>query len=281
MNDVLSQLNIGLHVNYPLFLSDFNKTWISTRQIFEKTPQYEISWNPSRGSRVVPCGQTDMTKLIIAFRNFTNAPWNVLHIVRYLGLLTSVWFRARVECGGMLCQRASGSWLFEGFWCLRLPWCLTSAVGVTCHNTRRRPLYVQRSPQTGWPVLFGLCRRQFAPRWTWTDTTLRLRARFDFVVTRIKTGASTGMRCNPGMCFVRHCDHNAVRKLLFNPTYFARCVTRWTRYVAPVDWLKYSRVFTSPTVDCLKRAYSSNSSSSLGVCWRFLTSSAALLNLWK
>ena len=34
--------------------------------------------NPSRKSRVVPCGradgQADMTKLVIAFHNFTNAP---------------------------------------------------------------------------------------------------------------------------------------------------------------------------------------------------------------
>jgi len=36
--------------------------------------------NPSSGSRVVPLGrtdgQTDMTKLIAAFRSFTNAPNN-------------------------------------------------------------------------------------------------------------------------------------------------------------------------------------------------------------
>ena len=29
------------------------------------------------GDRVVPCGRTDMTKLIVAFRNFANAPKNV------------------------------------------------------------------------------------------------------------------------------------------------------------------------------------------------------------
>jgi len=32
--------------------------------------------NPSSASRVVPCGLTDMTKLIDAFRNFANAPKN-------------------------------------------------------------------------------------------------------------------------------------------------------------------------------------------------------------
>ena len=29
--------------------------------------------NPSSGSRVVTCGRTDMTKLIVALRNFANA----------------------------------------------------------------------------------------------------------------------------------------------------------------------------------------------------------------
>ena len=30
--------------------------------------------NPSSRFRVVPCGRTDMTKIIFAFRNFGNAP---------------------------------------------------------------------------------------------------------------------------------------------------------------------------------------------------------------
>jgi hypothetical protein len=30
--------------------------------------------NPSSGSRVVTCGRTDMTKMIVALRNFTDAP---------------------------------------------------------------------------------------------------------------------------------------------------------------------------------------------------------------
>jgi len=50
---------ISHHVKYPLFLSDFND-------------------NPSIGSRFVVFeqteGRTDMTKLIVAFRDFANAP---------------------------------------------------------------------------------------------------------------------------------------------------------------------------------------------------------------
>jgi hypothetical protein len=64
---------IGLHVNYPLFSSDFNELGFS-RQIFKKYSNIKFHENPSSGSRVVPCGQTDRTKLIVAFRNFANAP---------------------------------------------------------------------------------------------------------------------------------------------------------------------------------------------------------------
>jgi hypothetical protein len=48
------------------------------RQIFEKYSNTKFNENPSCGSRVVPRGRTDgqkdTTKLIVAFRNFANAP---------------------------------------------------------------------------------------------------------------------------------------------------------------------------------------------------------------
>jgi hypothetical protein len=64
-----------LHVKYPLLLSDFNEMWIFSTQILEKVANIKFHQNPSSGGRVVPCGQKDM-KLIVAFRNFTNAPNN-------------------------------------------------------------------------------------------------------------------------------------------------------------------------------------------------------------
>jgi len=67
------KIYIGLHVKYPLFLSDFNETWIFGT-IFEKSSNNKFHENPSSGCRVVPCGGADMTKLIVAFRNFANAP---------------------------------------------------------------------------------------------------------------------------------------------------------------------------------------------------------------
>ena len=57
----------------PLFLTDFNETWFFW-QIFEKSSNIMFHQNPSNGNRVVPCGQTDMTKLVVVFLNFANAP---------------------------------------------------------------------------------------------------------------------------------------------------------------------------------------------------------------
>ena len=47
------------------------------RQIFVKSRNIKFNQNPSSGNRVVPCGRTDMTKLIVAFHSFANAPRNV------------------------------------------------------------------------------------------------------------------------------------------------------------------------------------------------------------
>jgi len=49
-----------------------------SRHIFEKYPNIKFHENPPFGSRDVCCGhmggRTDITKLIVAFRNFANAP---------------------------------------------------------------------------------------------------------------------------------------------------------------------------------------------------------------
>ena len=66
---------IVLHAEYPLCLSDFNETRIFLRD-FRILHKYKISgkslqWQPSCSMR------TEMTKLIVAFRNFANASQNV------------------------------------------------------------------------------------------------------------------------------------------------------------------------------------------------------------
>jgi hypothetical protein len=48
-----------------------------SQQIFEKASNIKFHEYPSSGSRAVLCGRTDM-KLIVAFRNFANAP-NKMH----------------------------------------------------------------------------------------------------------------------------------------------------------------------------------------------------------
>jgi hypothetical protein len=71
------KIYIGL--KYPLFSSDFNEIWNFPID-FQKTANIIFHENPSSGSRVVPRGRkdrrTDMTKLIVAFRNSVNAPKN-------------------------------------------------------------------------------------------------------------------------------------------------------------------------------------------------------------
>jgi len=66
-------VHIGLHIEYPLFLSDFNETNFLGR-FFETYSNKKIHENPSSGNRVVPRGETDVTKPTDAFRNFQNEP---------------------------------------------------------------------------------------------------------------------------------------------------------------------------------------------------------------
>jgi len=71
-------MHIGLHVKYTLFSPDFNEIGITSTD-FLKTFKYNISlksvqWEPSYCMR--KDGQTDMTTLIVVFRNFANASKN-------------------------------------------------------------------------------------------------------------------------------------------------------------------------------------------------------------
>jgi len=70
-------MHFGLHVNYPLCLSQFVRHEFS-RHVLEKESNVKYHEKPSSGSRIFlygrTDGQTDMSKLRAAFRNFANAP---------------------------------------------------------------------------------------------------------------------------------------------------------------------------------------------------------------
>jgi len=48
------------------------------QRIFEKLPNAKFYGDASNGSRVDPCGLTDMAKFVAAFRSFWKAPKNTL-----------------------------------------------------------------------------------------------------------------------------------------------------------------------------------------------------------
>ena len=76
---------IDFRMQYLLFLSDFNETWIIStdlRKIFEyQFPLNPPSWKPNGSMRTD--GQTDMTELIVAFCNFANTPKNNIYGGKY------------------------------------------------------------------------------------------------------------------------------------------------------------------------------------------------------
>jgi hypothetical protein len=66
-----------LHVKYPLFLSDFKQTWLSSTDIQKTQISTFIDIRPVGAQLFHVDGQTDMIKLIAAFRNYANAPKSV------------------------------------------------------------------------------------------------------------------------------------------------------------------------------------------------------------
>jgi len=96
----------NLHVIYPLFLSDFNETWILSTA-FRKRFKYQISWksvqweqSSSRRAGGETEGRTHMTRLVVVFRNFAKG-----HNKELVGLVvmfcTCMWQVACSNlCGG-------------------------------------------------------------------------------------------------------------------------------------------------------------------------------------
>jgi hypothetical protein len=81
--EVWSYMCNGLNVKYPLFLLDLNDTRIFPTD-FRNIEKYQISWKSFQwDSNSI---RTDTTKLVLAFRNFANAP----NYHRVTALITSI-----------------------------------------------------------------------------------------------------------------------------------------------------------------------------------------------
>jgi hypothetical protein len=66
-----------LHVQYPLFLSDFNEIWIFFTRVSKNTQLRDLMKIRLQGAKLFHADRrTGMTKLIDAFRNFANASKN-------------------------------------------------------------------------------------------------------------------------------------------------------------------------------------------------------------
>jgi hypothetical protein len=93
-----------LHVKYPLFLSGFNKIIIFSLhfrkslkyQLLSKSVQWESSCFMRTDRRTYE--QTDMTKLMVAIRNFANAPKTTLtdSFLRHIYIVNSIFYLASV-----------------------------------------------------------------------------------------------------------------------------------------------------------------------------------------
>ena len=75
---------VGLHVNYPLFLSEFNETLIFNK--FPKsTPQQNFMKILAVGAELFQVdGRTDTTQLIVTFVNIAKAPKKSLNKVNII-----------------------------------------------------------------------------------------------------------------------------------------------------------------------------------------------------
>jgi hypothetical protein len=69
------EMQLGLHVKCPIFLSNFNQIWIS-QQIFLKATNTKLHRNPSSGSNADACRQMGITKLTDAPHVYANVPKN-------------------------------------------------------------------------------------------------------------------------------------------------------------------------------------------------------------
>ena len=81
MSEIWSKMHIGVHVKYPLFLSYFNEIWLFTTSFWKNIQISNLMETLSVVAMLLQADKridrrTDMTKLIVDFRNFANAHEN-------------------------------------------------------------------------------------------------------------------------------------------------------------------------------------------------------------
>ena len=76
LSETWSNTSCGLHAKYPLFLSDFTESWIFITFFSSKSVQIRnfMEISPVGAELFHADRRTDMKKLLVAFRNFANAP---------------------------------------------------------------------------------------------------------------------------------------------------------------------------------------------------------------
>ena len=87
----------GLHIQYPLFLPGFKQTLNRPEHISEKNlKNTKFRVNHFISSRIVPSGRTALKKLLVTFRNFTEAPKTVNSLVTALAISNLTYFNSKL-----------------------------------------------------------------------------------------------------------------------------------------------------------------------------------------
>ena len=140
-----------LHVKYLLFLSDFNETLNFVDRFWKTQISNFINIRPL--TVVFPCGRTDMTKLIFAFRNFANA--SVKYSTVYLSFETCAIsaVETRLCYSNCLVSASSACWLssFSRDVCLAVGHAvgsLTEALHSICIRNNTTQCCIASSAQT-------------------------------------------------------------------------------------------------------------------------------------
>jgi hypothetical protein len=120
-----------------LLLSDFNGSWIFSTDCRHSNIKFHE--NSSRVIRVVPCRQTDMTKLIVAFSNFANAPKSKVYKMNNLKLEETLFRNIQMFCSKT--EKQMFSYKGNFYFCVFLNLLVYSAQTYR-HQTHAHTLFV-------------------------------------------------------------------------------------------------------------------------------------------